>query len=112
VDPFHFAIALPPDADSLTLLRELSRNVAQLAGLPGAAAQHAQDELEALVQERMRRAPAHTDVEVSFTRGPGDAAVRVEVASVSRAAGTRARGGDASADDGRQRLSWAAGGGS
>ena len=56
MDPFHFAIALPPDADSLTLLRALSRNVAQLAGLPDAAAQHAQDELEAVVQERMRGA--------------------------------------------------------
>ena len=109
MDPFHFAIALPPDADSLTLLRALSRNVAQLAGLPDAAAQHAQDELEALVQERMHRAAAYTDVEVSFTREPGEATVTVEVASVSRAA---ARTGDASDDDGRQRLSWAAGGGS
>jgi hypothetical protein len=112
VDPFHFAIALPADADSLTLLRELSRNVAQLAGLPEAAARHAQDELEALVRERMRRGAAHTEVEVSFTREPGDAAVTVEVASVSRVADKAARGGDASADDGRQRLSWAAGGGS
>ena len=91
MDPFHFASALPPDADSLTLLRALSRNVAQLAGLPDAAAQHAQDELEAVVQERMRGAAAHTEVEVSFTREPGDAAVTVEVASN---------------DDGRQRLSW------
>jgi hypothetical protein len=106
VDPFRFTITLPIEADSLSLLRELSNHVAHLIGLNDAAASRAKEELERVVGERMRLAAGQAPVEVAFERKSGEETVTIEVSAVPgpRELNAASRSGDLDEDEGRVRL--------
>jgi hypothetical protein len=78
VDTFRFSIALPGDAESMDLLRELCSEVARSAGLDAAGARRASDELLDAIEER-RRGAGKAPVNVSFERRRDSGPVDVEV---------------------------------
>ena len=65
LDTFTFAIALPPDPDSLAMFREVSGLMSRYIGLPESEARNAGAALDKLVEERLA---AGGPVEVTFSR--------------------------------------------
>ena len=97
MDTFRFTISLaPPDAEYLTLLREIATQMSRLAGLGEKDSRQAVDELGEAVRERLREAPqGGGPVLIAFERTASGAPVTIDITSSGRRVA-----------DSRRRLTW------
>ena len=84
LDTFVFTISLPTDADSLALVREVSRYMVRYLGLPEDDARQASEMVDRLVADRLKQLPADTaPMRVSFGRPDTASTVTFDVVSAA-----------------------------